>query len=177
MADSNPTKTTPALSPCRIPIAQPRNDKHPPVRRSSIAQGADFDDGQILRPWFEDPVKLIAAAFKRALESPDVARQFVTAAVTLAEQSSDRSLRGHLRKALGSEKRRRPGRSKRSIYLCTAIANEYHARHVENGEASCEAYDFLAKRHHLHTGTLRRYVAASEKYWSALQESNISEKD
>ena len=178
MAKSYPTKTTPTPSPSRIPSGPHSNDKESPVRpRSSLAQGSDDYDGQPLNLWFEDPEKLIAAAFRRALESPEIARKFVKAAVALAEQSPDRSLRGDLRKALGSEKHRRAGRSKRNIYLCMALANAYYARHVENGEASCKAYDVLAKRHRLSTDTVRRYVAASEEYWAALQNSNIIAKD
>ena len=177
MADSNPTKTTPALSPCRIPIAQPRNDKHPPVRRSSIAQGADFDDGQILRPWFEDPVKLIAAAFKRALESPDVARQFVTAVATFTEQSPDGSHRTRLLKALRNGKSVNPKRKrKRCIYQSMVIAYRYHVL-LQDGMKPCAAYDFLAERHGLSTATLRRHVTASEEYHAGLQNANISAKD
>lgn len=178
MAKSDLTKTTLARSACRLPIVQFRNDKQATFRSAfaDAAEAADFDAEKFLRPWFRDPSKLIDALVWHALESPDIARQFVKAAATLAEQSPDKNLRGALRKALIPAKRRGPGRSKRSIHLCTMMANDEYYRQVVFGDSPSAANEFLAKRHNLHRATVSRYVAAG-KNWSLSQKLNISDKD
>ena len=114
----------------KIPTPGIRSKPRSQRVRSSLVEGSELVGNSSaetpLAPWFEDTQKLLAAVFRHALASPEVAKSFMHAAATFAAQAPDKQLRTILLQTMKSNQPSRPGRAKRTGWFCLFLACRHH---------------------------------------------------
>ena len=162
--------------------------RHPPSRKSPIAvsgwgaaaeferssESAEKEPGTL---WFRDPEKLLSAVVQHAISSPTFARDFVTAAGTLASAPHAKELRTALKAALMADAPKTPGRATKELWFCTMLENDYLVLREVHGMKSGDAYELVGKLRHLTASRVRQLVARSKAQWAAARKSTISKQD